>query len=504
MHQTQVRKTLSSRIIKTAPVNWRALLFIQNNDFKDWTLEAKQRLRNSILANRFSQPFYVWQKPDTCDIFCLDGMHRHLILQELAAEGMEIPLELPATFIECQDKKEAALLVAIYSSIYARVTQQGLVDFIQQYDLSFDEMKTVIDLPGMDMVDLEASMKPLQDGDRNAIPTAQSLQERFIIPPFSIFDTRQGYWQERKKQWHALGINSQETRENVNLIAKSGQPPAVYALRNDMREKLQREPEWDEIIAYAREKGMHLYEGASIFDPVLAEIAYTWFNVPGGSILDPFAGGSVRGIVAGYLGYNYTGIDLRPDQVEANEKQWRAMNLKLASASAIGWVSGDSNEVLNHMKEEFDLLFSCPPYHDLEQYSDDLADLSNMDYPAFLTVYRSIVIKSVARLKDNRFACFVVGDIRDKAGRYRNFVSATIEAFREAGMCLYNEIILVNVAGSMPMRIGRQFEGGRKVGKVHQNVLVFYKGDPKKISQVYPRIELTAELTMAEDAVSVD
>ena len=57
-------------------------------------------------------------------------------------------------------------------------------------------------------------------------------------------------------------------------------------------------------------------------------------------------------------------------------------------------------------------------------------------------------------------------------------------------MLLYNEIILINVAGSLPIRVGRQFESGRKVGKMHQNVLVFYKGDPKKIREEFPKIEV--------------
>lgn len=35
--------------------------------------------------------------------------------------------------------------------------------------------------------------------------------------------------------------------------------------------------------------------GTSIFDPVICEIAYRWFCPPGGTVLDPFAGGSVRG-----------------------------------------------------------------------------------------------------------------------------------------------------------------------------------------------------------------
>jgi len=48
-------------------------------------------------------------------------------------------------------------------------------------------------------------------------------------------------------------------------------------------------------------------------------------------------------------------------------------------------------------------------------------------------------------------------------------------------MILYNEAILVTALGSLPIRAGRQFQTGRKLGKTHQNVLVFYKGDPDNI-----------------------
>jgi hypothetical protein len=36
-----------------------------------------------------------------------------------------------------------------------------------------------------------------------------TLAERFIIPPFSVFDTRQGYWQTRKRAWLSIGIRSE-------------------------------------------------------------------------------------------------------------------------------------------------------------------------------------------------------------------------------------------------------------------------------------------------------
>lgn len=485
---------ISSRVLKLSSVNWRKLSFIQQEDFKELPKPAREKLKRSMIENNFSDPFKVWHDVATDKIFCLDGKHRTIILEELVSEGLKVPTKLPATFIDCADKREAAKLVLLYSSIYARITEQGLFDFLKEYEFSYEDVKMSVDIPELDSISFE-SLYGSKPGTEEIIP--RSLQERFIIPPFSVFDTRQGYWQDRKKEWSKL-FDSQETRENVELIAKSGQSPAVYELRNKMRAVLGRDPEWDEILAEAEKRGMHVYNGASIFDPVLCEVLYQWFTPMQAStcVLDPFAGGSVRGIVAGLLGINYFGIDLRKDQVEANYKQ--AEKLIDERLNDVQWYCGDSNNLDQLIPEKlmYDFVFSCPPYHDLEQYSDDPADLSNMDYYKFIDTYRSIITKSMKRLKPNRFACFVVGDIRDKEGIYRNFVSDTIDCFTKCVddnghyIKLYNEIILVNVAGSLPVRVGRQFENSRKVGKMHQNVLVFYKGDPKKIKEEFPEIKL--------------
>ncbi len=591
-----------------------------------------------------------------------------------------------------------------------------------------------------------------------------SLVQRFGAPPFSVLDPNQSYWQarmnqwldagcftlwdargadwmKRKETWVALGLKSEDGRAENLTFAKSAQSTNVYALRNEMRAANGGiDPSWEEIIAEAERRGIKVAEGTSIFDPVLCELAYSWFCPAGGRVLDPFSGGSVRGVVAAALGREYVGVDLRGEQVEANRVQWEAISggsLELADftpdhtpveehggflvkrddlfmiagvpggkvrscwalsqgaegglitagsrqspqvnivaqiarrlglpcrvhvpsgeltpelsaaqtagaeviqhapgynnviiararedAKARGWreipfgmecveaveatasqvanlpfgefkrlvmpcgsgmslsgvllgmlrsghtfpvlavqvgadptkrldefapknwrelvslvkspldyhdhapttrlgdleldpvyeakclpflqegdllwsvgvrqtvvrggslewpapvwVEGDSCNLDTLAPGEYDFIWSCPPYGDLEVYSDSPDDLSNMGHEAFMAAYRNIIAKACAMLRPDRFAGWVIGDFRDDRGLYRNFVAETIQAFLDAGLALYNEAVLVTPLASLPIRAGRQFAGSRKLGKGHQNVLVFVKGDPKK------------------------
>lgn len=226
--------------------------------------------------------------------------------------------------------------------------------------------------------------------------------------------------------------------------------------------------------------------GTSIFDPVLCELAYRWFCPPGGMVLDPFAGGSVRGIVASRLGRGYIGIDLSKRQVQANREQAK----KLCTAPLPKWVVGDAMEMDKLLQlKGCDFILSCPPYYDLEVYSDDPRDLSTMPREHFLPCYERIIERACARLKQDRFACFVVGDARDKDGLYYGLPWKTVAAFEKARLRLYNEAVLVTAAGSLPIRVAKQFEASRKLGKTHQNVLLFCKGDPVKATQAVGEVE---------------
>lgn len=282
-----------------------------------------------------------------------------------------------------------------------------------------------------------------------------SMVKNFGAPPFSILDTRQGYWQEKRKEWLDLGIKSELGRDD-DLLGKG-------------------------LNELAQATGANV-SGTSVFDPYLCEILYRWFAPENAEVLDPFAGGSVRGILASKLGNKYTGIELRKQQVDANRKQVA----DICKENTPKYICGDSNVELDKLENnKYDFVFSCPPYADLEEYSDDPADLSTMDYEDFKKVYGSIIKKSIEKLKDNRFACFVVSEVRAHDGTYYNFVSDTIKAFQAAGTKYYNEIILINSATTLSLRAGRIMRASRKVGRTHQNILVFFKGDTSTIRDTY-------------------
>lgn len=291
-----------------------------------------------------------------------------------------------------------------------------------------------------------------------------ALTERFLVPPFTVLDARHGYWQERKQQWAALGIHGEAGRGE------------------DLAYKVQRIRE-----TYAGKASMG---GTSVFDPVLCEIAYRWFNVPAGHVLDPFAGESTKGLVAARLGYPYTGVELRAEQVAANQEQAARLAGKLDALP--NWIEGDSADVGKLLPDgqTYDLVFTSPPYYDLETYSAKAEDGSAMPtYAEFLEWFTSVLHQCVQRLNPDRFVVLKVGEVRDKRGGYRNFVADTIQAMLAAGTTYYNEAILVTPVGTLPIRTGPQFSASRKLGKTHQNVLVFVKGDPKRATEAVGHVD---------------
>lgn len=272
----------------------------------------------------------------------------------------------------------------------------------------------------------------------------QKLTSIFGAPPFSVLSARDGEWQRRKRWWSSVGIRGEVGREAASIHLGADGDGEEYT---------------------------------SVFDTALTELMLSWFSARGDVVIDPFAGGPPRGAVAAVMGRRYHGIDLRAEQVDANRACLSALRVGVDGCAE--WVVGDAVTMSRDLPEA-DGLITCPPYGDLEKYSDDPADLSNMDAHAFSFAYRRALLGSMSRLRQDRFAVVVVGDYRRASGTLSDFPSLTISAARDAGMELHNDFVLVTSVGSASARAERQFRNSRKMARTHQNVLVFVKGDPVK------------------------
>lgn len=290
---------------------------------------------------------------------------------------------------------------------------------------------------------------------------AGSLGRDFVVPPFTVLNTTTGVWKERKKQWLEQLGDLSASRDGEFGQTGGG----IFQAFNG---------------------------GTSNFDPVLAEVVYKWFSVDGASVLDPWGGEATKGYVAGALGYEYTAVEIRAEQVQENRS-------KTDKFPSVEYICGDSNKIDNLLPrgKEYDLMFTSPPYYDLEIYStEDMSALGT--YEEFIEQYARVLKQCYNRLRQDSFAVIKVGEIRDKkTGIYRNFVGDTVRVMIDAGYAYYNELVLVQPVGTAAIR-ARSGMVARKMTKTHQNVLVFYKGDPQNIAAKFPKIDFPEDMLEAD------
>lgn len=406
--------------------------------------EAQLRLLAKIIqAQGFRSPIVVSRRSG----FIIKGHGR---LEAARALGMEaVPVDFQDYASEAEEY--ADLIADNRLAELAEMDQGALKDLLQELDTGELDME----LTGFDEAALAELMTAVGAGGMGDGEAREKLQERFIIPPFSILDSRAGYWQERKRAWRALIKDGGESRTGLLKFSK----------------------------LITSKFGSQGAANVSLLDPVLAELACAWFTPSGekAAIFDSFAGDTVFGFVAAYLGHDFTGIELRQEQAELNEARCHAAGLLNAT-----YINDDARNLGKRLKPESqDLFFSCPPYLDLEKYSDDPRDLSAMSHEAAFAVFQDVFRQAFQALRPNRFAVLVIGEVRTKRGPFAAFVPKLIQAMQEAGFAYYNEAILVNCIGTAALRADKAMNNSRKLTKVHQNVLVFFKGDPKAIPATF-------------------
>jgi hypothetical protein len=90
------------------------------------------------------------------------------------------------------------------------------LEFEELKDLDFD-----LDLTGFDELEIDelfGDIASIDDQQKVGEKNKGSLADKFMIPPFSVLNAREGWWQNRKRQWLAIGIKSELGRGGGLLI----------------------------------------------------------------------------------------------------------------------------------------------------------------------------------------------------------------------------------------------------------------------------------------------
>lgn len=139
----------------------------------------------------------------------------HLRLKAAKQMGMtEIPVALADELTDAQVK--AFRILANRSANWAEWDNDLLK--LEMEDLTLEGFN--LELTGFEPVELEAfvpqDIEQRQEDVREA--GAGSLADRFGVPPFSILNAREGWWQSRKRAWLSLGIQSELGRGGEMII----------------------------------------------------------------------------------------------------------------------------------------------------------------------------------------------------------------------------------------------------------------------------------------------
>jgi DNA methylase len=206
----------------------------------------------------------------------------------------------------------------------------------------------------------------------------------------------------------------------------------------------------------------------SVFPVPLVEwILLRYGGPPGGRVLDAFAGGPPRAMVSSIMGYHYEGFDVRQEQIDENLAVLKPLKL-----DNITYHLGDGT-LMEQASGLYDCGLTCPPYFDLETYSEQADDISNLGtYGEFDEAMWKCASAYRRQMKTGAFVCIVIGNFRDKSGELVDFRSDTVRNFRDVGFKFHQEIILSKNFGSAAKRSTNAWKG-MKLVSIHEFLLVF-------------------------------
>ena len=298
----------------------------------------------------------------------------------------------------------------------------------------------------------------------------------------NAWTTTRSDWLKMKKEWNAKIEEAGEKHDipNPKFASRDGCWQGSNGYSNVVLSS--QAVEAGKLI---HKKGKSFNGNASVLDPVACEVILRFFMPTAGKrVYNPFGGGVQFGFVTGSYGYEYIASEIRQNQCDANN----AICQDLDSAK---WIKSDSSAY--SPDGMFDLCFACPPYYKVEKYVDyegiiPEGELNIMpDYERFRESLFRGYKKAIEKLNDDCFFVVMTGDSRDKTGAYYGCEAEHELFFKEQGLNIYNKIVYLECEFTRLAHAKRTLDY-RKFPKREQKILVFFKGDMKRIKKTFPPI----------------
>lgn len=291
----------------------------------------------------------------------------------------------------------------------------------------------------------------------------------------NVWNSTKGDWLKMKKEWNERIENSGEKHgvKNPKFASRDGCWQGSNGMSNVVLAS--QAVEGDEIV---HKVGKSFNGNASVLDPVACEVILRFFMPKNGvRVYNPFGGGVQFGFVTGWNGYEYTASEIRQNQCDAN-------NAICQDFPNVKWIKSDSSKF--KPKQKYDLVFTCPPYYQVEDYLDydgnpPEGELNSLKtYEQFRDTLFEGYKNAIEALNDNCFFVVMTGDSRDKNGAYYGCEAEHELFFKQQGLHIYNKIVYLECEFTRLAHAKRTLHY-RKFPKREQKILVFYKGDMDKI-----------------------
>jgi DNA modification methylase len=237
--------------------------------------------------------------------------------------------------------------------------------------------------------------------------------------------------------------------------------------------------ERDMLSEHFRDKFVNFYDEKELlseFNPNIAKNIISFWSEDNDIILDPFAG-RTRALVAYAMNRQYVGYEISSDVVNYMYKRFVELKLFDRPNFMVDIRNEDCFDIDKSFNENFfDLVFTCPPYWNLEKYQSAIGQLSDIkDYDMFMKSLVMRLLKAVKYLKKDKFMCIVLGDFR-KDGKYYTLHSDLLELMKRNKDVVLHDVIAIQ---NIPFHTAAFYFGAIKhkkaTAKAHEYLLIWKK-----------------------------